>query len=117
MIDVSKIDREKLVDDITEAIMKRIKVDEKGRVIFVDKHGKEVAVIEDAPEEEVVKEKPYDDRKAIEEASKMSLQKKEERLVTNLPAWLKDRLKKRARQTGQSMNEIIRIALTEYLAK
>jgi hypothetical protein len=117
MIDLSKIDRKKLVDDITEAIMKHVKVDERGRLIFVDKNGKEVAVIEDAPEEEVVKEKSYDDRKAIEEASKMSLQKKEESLVINLPAWLKDRLKKKSNRTGKSMNEIIRLALSEYLAK
>ena len=117
MIDISKIDRKKLADDITEAIMKHIKVDKEGRLIFVDKHGKEVAVIDDTTEEDVAREKSYDERKAIEEASQLSLQKKEERLVINLPAWLKDRLKNKAKQTGQSMNEIIRLALAEHLAK
>lgn len=117
MIDLSKIDRKKLADDITDAIMKYIKVDEKGRVVFVDKSGRILLVIDDTTEKVDMKERTFDDRKAIEEASKMSLQKKEERLVINLPAWLKDRLKKKARRTERSMNEIIRLALTEYLAK
>lgn len=116
MIDLSKIDTKKLADDITEAIMKRIKVDEKGRVVCVDEHGKVLLVLEDKKEERT-KEKTYDDRQVIKEASEMSLQKKEERLVINLPAWLKERLKKKSDRTGQSMNEIIRIALTEYLSK
>ena len=115
MIDLSNIDTKKLADEITEAIMKHIKEDEKGRLWFVDNDGNKMVEIVGDDYSKI--EKTHDDSEVIKEASQLSLQKKEERLVTNLPAWLKDRLKKRARQTGQSMNEIIRIALTEYLAK
>jgi hypothetical protein len=119
MIDLNKIDKDKLTNDLTkaltEAIMRIFQVDEQGRLWVVDKHGNKIEEIEIIDDRAEVK--PYDERKAIEEASKMSLQKKEERLVINLPAWLKDRLKNKAKRTGQSMNEIIRLALTEYLAK
>jgi hypothetical protein len=123
MIDLNKIDRDKLArlltealrDPLKEAIMSVFHVDEQGRLWVVDEKGnkiEEIEIIDDSAQG-----KTYDDRKAIEEASKMSLQKKEERLVINLPAWLKDRLKKKSNRTGKSMNEIIRIALTEYLSK
>ena len=119
MIDWDKIDKEKLTKDLsealTEALMSLFHFDEEGRLWAVDKNGNKTVQIRltESPK----KEEPYNERKTIEEASKMSLQKKEERLVINLPAWLKDRLKNKAKQAGQSMNEIIRLALTEYLAK
>jgi len=115
MIDLEKIDPEKLGNAIADAIIKYIKEDEKGRLWFVDKDGNKV--VEIMAGENRVREKVVDDREVIKEASQMSLQKKEERLVINLPAWLKERLKKKSKRTGQSMNEIIRIALTEYLSK
>ena len=58
-----------------------------------------------------------DDRRVIKETSKMSMQKKHERLVINMPEWLKDRLKKISKRSGLSMNEIIRSALVDYLLK
>jgi hypothetical protein len=116
MYGISDKDAKKLADEITDGIMKHIKQTDDGRIIFVDKYGNEVAeIVGDA--EESTKEKTHIEREVIKEASQMSLQKKEERLVINLPAWLKDRLKKRANRTDKSMNEIIRIALTEYLSK
>ena len=100
---------------VTAAVMSAFKIDEQGRLWIVDKEGHKVKEID--IDWSILKERTHDDRQAIKDASKMSLQKKEERLVINLPAWLKERLKKRAKQTDQSMNEIIRIALTEYLSK
>jgi len=124
MIDLRYVDTKKLASDLaetiaealTEALMKRFKEDEQGRLWALDKDGKKLFELEDE-EEDRTKEKTYDDGQVIKEASEMSLQKKEERLVINLPAWLKDRLKKKSNRTKQSMNEIIRIALTEYLSK
>ncbi len=58
-----------------------------------------------------------DDRRVIKETSKMSMQKKHERLVINMPKWLKDRLAKISKRSGLSMNEIIRSALVDYLLK
>ena len=119
MIDWDKVDKEKLTKDLsealTEALMSLFHFDDQGQLWTVDKNGNKTAMIRLT--ESLKKEEPANERKAIEEASKMSLQKKEERLVINLPAWLKDRLKSKSKQTGKSMNEIIRLALSEYLAK
>ena len=53
----------------------------------------------------------------IKGMSGISRQKKVKRLVINLPEWLKILLKEKSRQTGLSMNDIVRLALTDYLAK
>ena len=98
-----------------DEIMSLIKEDEEGRLWIVDKNGNKMIQI--VASHETAAEEIHDDREVIKEASQMSLQKKEERLVINLPAWLKERLKNKSNRTGQSMNEIIRTALTEYLSK
>jgi len=116
MYDISDLDAKKLADAITDRIMKMVRADKDGRLIVVDKEGNELFTIV-ADDAESTKTKAHDDRDVIKEASQLSLQKKEERLVINLPAWLKERLKKKSNRTGQSMNEIIRIALTEYLSR
>jgi hypothetical protein len=53
----------------------------------------------------------------IKRMSTISAQKKESRLVINLPEWLKTLLSNKAKETNKSMNEIIRTALIEFLAK
>jgi hypothetical protein len=53
----------------------------------------------------------------FEEGSRIINQKKKQRVVINMPGWLKERLKKKSVQTGTSMNAIVRLALTEYLSK
>lgn len=55
--------------------------------------------------------------KAIKGISDLSMQKKQNRLVINLPEWLKALLKRKAEQEGSSMNETVRVALIEYLTK
>ena len=52
----------------------------------------------------------------IKRMSAISAQKKESRLVINLPEWLKTLLKNKANETNISMNEVIRTALIEFLA-
>ena len=47
----------------------------------------------------------------------ISAQRKESRLVINLPEWLKTLLSNKAKETNKSMNEVIRTALIEFLAK
>ena len=100
---------------ISDQMMKYFKRDEKGRLWLVDEHGSKVKQL--VGYEASTKSETLDDREVIKEASQMSLQKKEKRLMINLPAWLKERLKTKSNRTGKSMNEIIRIALTEYLSK
>jgi|GEM_PF-2273923 len=100
---------------LNEMAQKHLRRDVEGRLWFVDEDGKTVGELVGG--ELSKKRKTTDDREVIKEASQLSLQKKEERLVINLPAWLKERLKKRSNRTGKSMNEIIRIALSEYLSK
>jgi len=100
---------------LNEMAQKHLRRDVDGRLWFVDDEGRTVGELVGG-ELSKQRETP-DDREVIKEASQLSLQKKEERLVINLPAWLKDRLKKRANRTDKSMNEIIRIALSEYLSK
>ena len=100
---------------LNEMAQKHLRRDVEGRLWFVDEDGRTVGELVGG---ELSKKKEIpDDREVIKEASQLSLQKKEERLVINLPAWLKDRLKKKSNRTGKSMNEIIRLALSEYLAK
>lgn len=53
----------------------------------------------------------------FEMAQKIANQRKAQRVVINLPAWLKEKLELKARSTGTSMNAVMRLALTEYLAK
>lgn len=55
--------------------------------------------------------------KAIKGISELSMQKKGNRLVINLPEWLKALLKRKAEKEGLSMNETVRVALIEYLTK
>jgi hypothetical protein len=49
--------------------------------------------------------------------SEMRGQKKESRLVINMPEWLKNGLQEKAKQKGVSMNEIVRVAVIDYLSK
>ena len=98
-----------------ERVLPHLRRDTEGRLWYVDDNEKPVAELVGGLLSK--KKETPDDRAVIQEASQLSLQKKEERLVINLPAWLKDRLKKRANRTNKSMNEIIRISLTEYLSK
>ena len=118
MYDITRAELKKhldeLADNIANAICKRLDEDEQGRIWFCDKDGNRLEIFDDG---ELKTDKSTDERKVIEEASELSLQKKEQRLMVNLPEWLKDRLQKRAKRTGKSMNEIIRLALTQYLAK
>lgn len=53
----------------------------------------------------------------IRKVSEMGRQKKESRLVINMPEWLKIVLQEKAKQDGMSMNEIVRVAVIEYLSK
>ena len=53
----------------------------------------------------------------IKRVAQMSSQKKENRLVINLPEWIKNWLAKKAKADKMSMNQIIRIALLDYLTK
>jgi hypothetical protein len=98
-----------------ERVLPHLRRDTEGRLWYVDDDERPVAELVGGLLSK--KKETSDDRAVIKEASQLSLQKKEERLVINLPAWLKDRLKKRANRTNKSMNEIIRIALSEYLSK
>ena len=59
----------------------------------------------------------YTDDRIFESIKKAVSQKKVERVVINLPGWLKERLKQKSIKTGTSMNAVMRLALTEYLAK
>lgn len=49
--------------------------------------------------------------------SEMRGQKKESRLVINMPEWLKNGLQEQAEQKDMSMNQIVRVAVIEYLSK
>lgn len=53
----------------------------------------------------------------IKRISQMSTQKKENRLVINLPEWIKKWLARKAKADNMSMNQVIRIALIDYLTK
>ena len=53
----------------------------------------------------------------IKRISQMSAQKKENRLVINLPEWIKKWLAEKAKADKMSMNQVIRIALIDYLTK
>ena len=53
----------------------------------------------------------------IKRISQMSTQKKENRLVINLPEWIKKMLAEKAKADSMSMNQVIRIALIDYLTK
>lgn len=53
----------------------------------------------------------------IKRISQMSTQKKENRLVINLPEWIKKWLANKAKADNMSMNQVIRIALLDYLTK
>jgi len=53
----------------------------------------------------------------IKRISQMSTQKKENRLVINLPEWIKKWLANKAKADNMSMNQVIRIALIDYLTK
>jgi predicted HicB family RNase H-like nuclease len=53
----------------------------------------------------------------IKAISQISAQKKESRLVINLPEWLKKMLAEKAKADNMSMNQVIRIALIDYLTK
>jgi hypothetical protein len=57
-----------------------------------------------------------DKAEAIKRITELSKQKKECRLVINLPEWLKTQLNKHAKEANTSMNEVIRSAIIEYLA-
>ena len=114
MVRLKEIDIDKLADRIAKRIAERLVEDEEGRIWFCDERGNKLEVFDEV---DTKTEKLADERKVIEEASELSLQKKEQRLMVNLPEWLKDRLQKRAKRTGKSMNEIIRLALTQYLSK
>jgi hypothetical protein len=53
----------------------------------------------------------------VKKVSEMRGQKKESRLVINMPEWLKMVLQEKAKQKGVSMNELVRVAVIEYLSK
>ncbi len=53
----------------------------------------------------------------IKAISRISAQKKESRLVINLPEWLKKMLAEKAKADNISMNQVIRIALIDHLTK
>ena len=53
----------------------------------------------------------------IKRISQLSDQKKESRLVINLPEWLKKMLEEKAKADNISMNQVIRIALIDHLTK
>ena len=53
----------------------------------------------------------------IKRISQISTQKKENRLVINLPEWIKKMLAEKAKADDMSMNQVIRIALIDYLTK
>ena len=57
------------------------------------------------------------DDRIFERVKKIVNQRKAQRLVINLPGWLKEQLKQKSIQTGTSMNALVRLALTQYLSK
>ena len=56
-------------------------------------------------------------KEIIKTISQISTQKMESRLVINLPEWLKKLLAEKAKADNMSMNQVIRIALLDYLTK
>ena len=42
---------------------------------------------------------------------------KRQRIVINFPGWLAKKLRKESERSGLSMNEIVRIAVEDYLSK
>jgi hypothetical protein len=109
MNELKNIIRKTMVDELVE----RTRKDDKGRLLIRDKDGLESLQI--LPNTDLAK--AINERLTIKEASRMSLQKKEKRMVINLPEWMKDELLKRAKSTDKSMNEIIRTAIADYLSK
>ena len=65
---------------------------------------------------EYINEELGDDR-LFEHVKKVVDKSKPQRIVINLPGWLKERLKQKSTKKGISMNAVMRLALTEYLAK
>ena len=53
----------------------------------------------------------------IKRVAQISAQKKEKRLVINLPEWIKKMLADKAKEDNMSMNQVIRTALIDYLTK
>lgn len=53
----------------------------------------------------------------IKRVAQISSQKKEKRLVINLPDWIKKMLAEKAKADNMSMNQVIRTALIDYLTK
>lgn len=106
---LDNIIKKKLIELLTE----RTRIDEKGRLLLKDNKGKETLEINrDTDIGKIIKE-----RLTMKQAAQMSLQKKEKRMVINLPEWMKDALQDRAKKADKSMNEIIRTAIADYLSK
>ena len=63
-----------------------------------------------------IAEELSDDR-LFEHVKEAVNRRKPQRIVINLPGWLKERLKQKSKKKGISMNAVMRLALTEYLAK
>lgn len=99
--------------ELIEFLAPRTRKDEKGRLHVKDNDGKES--LELLPDNDVGR--AVSERLSIKQAAQMSLQKKEKRFVINLPEWMKDKLKEKADGAGVSMNEIIRLAIADYLSK
>ncbi len=112
MVYFNKKERDKLAKSIADAIASKCDIDEEGNLYVIGKKGKKLELIS---AEETAKKESEKDSQVVKQASQMSLQKKEQRLVINMPEWLKDRLIKISKRKGVSMNEIIRQALVEYL--
>jgi TusA-related sulfurtransferase len=103
-------------EEIAESIEQENQLRAKKKGTEVD----EGTVLEiDMTEEELrkmIREYLTDDR-LFEEVQKAANRGKPQRIVINLPGWLKERLKQKSLETGTSMNAVMRLALTEYLAK
>ena len=98
---VAKTEQDKLLDDLLKDIAKALK--KKKKDITAEEFFRCITAA------------VQPDHKVIKKASEMSRQKKQQRLVINMPEWLKERLMKLSHRKKISMNEIIRQALTEYL--
>jgi len=76
----------------------------------------EVLEMSEADLRKLIDEYLTEDR-IFEHVKEIVNQSKPQRIVINLPAWLKERLKHKSAKKGLSMNAVMRLALTEYLAK
>jgi len=125
IMDIEGLDVEKVTKEVVKRMkpmiheylidefVKRTRKDKDGRLLVKDNQGNEsMELIRDS---DIGKE--VSKRLAIKEAAQMSLQKRTERFVINIPEWMKIKIKEDAKSNGISMNEVVRKSLAEYFSR